>query len=88
MLGYLSILHGRYAGWLGNFGTAVCSILAFQGVIFAWYGVNFVLGAGLHSYGFGSGGVQYAAIYVGAELAFVIFAGRRYQSRFAHSPRT
>jgi hypothetical protein len=22
----------------------------------AWYGVNFVLGAGLHSYGFGGGG--------------------------------
>jgi cytochrome c-type biogenesis protein CcsB len=85
LLGYLSILHGRYAGWLGNFGTAVCSILAFQGVIFAWYGVNFVLGAGLHSYGFGSGGVQYAAIYVGIELAFVIFASQRYRRRFTHS---
>ena len=22
----------------------------------AWYGVNFILGAGLHSYGFGGGG--------------------------------
>ena len=25
----------------------------------AWYGVNFVLGTGLHSYGFGQGGVEY-----------------------------
>ena len=24
----------------------------------AWYGVNFVLGVGLHSYGFGEGGGQ------------------------------
>ena len=83
LLGYLSILHGRYAGWLGHFGTAACSILAFQGVIFAWYGVNFVLGAGLHSYGFGSGGVQYAAAYILSEVAFVGFATHRYRARFS-----
>lgn len=80
LLGYLAILHGRYAGWLGYFGIAACSILAFQGVLMAWYGVNYVLGAGLHSYGFGTGGVKYVACYVLAEVAFVLFATLRYKN--------
>ncbi len=74
LLGYLAILHGRYAGWLRKFGVAACSIIAFQGVVMAWYGVNYVLGAGLHSYGFGNGGVQYVAIYVAIELSYVGWA--------------
>jgi cytochrome c-type biogenesis protein CcsB len=84
LLGYLSILHGRYAGWLGHFGTAAASVLAFQGVLMAWYGVNFVLGAGLHSYGFGNGGVLYVACFSLAEVLLVGFAvmrHRQYQSR-------
>ena len=32
--------------------AAIC----FSLVIVAWYGVNFVLGSGLHNYGFGGGG--------------------------------
>lgn len=79
LLGYLAILHGRYAGWLGYFGIAACSILAFQGVLMAWYGVNYVLGAGLHSYGFGTGGVKYVACYVAAECLFVAYASVRYR---------
>ena len=37
-------------GLLRDFGTAVGSVLGFLGVLWAWYGVNFVLGVGLHSY--------------------------------------
>lgn len=74
LLGYLAILHGRYAGWLRKFGIAAWSVIAFQGVLMAWYGVNFVLGAGLHSYGFGTGGKMYVGIYVACELAFVLWA--------------
>ncbi len=74
LLGYLFILHGRIAGRWGGFGLAVGSVLAFQSVIMAWYGVNFVLGVGLHSYGFGSGGFGWAVSFVIFELAFVAFA--------------
>ena len=74
LLGYLAILHGRHAGWLRKFGIAAWSIIAFQGVLMAWYGVNFVLGAGLHSYGFGTGGRSYVGIYVLCEIAFVLWA--------------
>src|SRR5260370_37802914 len=46
----------------------------------AWYGVNFVLGKGLHSYGFGIGGETYVAIGVVLDLLFVGFAIWRYRS--------
>ncbi|GAB4244652.1 MAG: hypothetical protein OHK005_09630 [Candidatus Methylacidiphilales bacterium] len=77
LLCYLMILHGRIAGWWGGFGLAIGSILAFQSIIMAWYGVNFVLGAGLHSYGFGTGGFPAVATYTALELAFCAWVGWR-----------
>jgi ABC-type transport system involved in cytochrome c biogenesis permease subunit len=87
LLAYLFVLHGRIAGKWGGFGMAVGAILCFQSVIMAWYGVNYVLGVGLHSYGFGSGGFGYALIFVLAELAFVAIAVvRRRKSSKLQSP--
>jgi len=74
LLGYLFLLHGRISGMWGGFGLAIGSVLAFQSVLMAWYGVNFVLGAGLHSYGFGSGGFPLVAAFVACELLFVLMA--------------
>lgn len=72
LLGYVAMLHARYIGWVGQFGFAAWTVLSFSLVVMAWYGVNFVLGAGLHSYGFSSGGqiwvfsgVALQALYVG-----------------------
>jgi cytochrome c-type biogenesis protein CcsB len=59
LLGYLAVLHARFIGWVGDLGLAALSVLCFSLVVMAWYGVNFVLGAGLHSYGFGGGGQTY-----------------------------
>jgi len=55
---YLIPLHGRFAGWVNTFGLAVASVVCYLSVVMAWYGVNFVLGVGLHSYGFTDGGYQ------------------------------
>ena len=74
LLGYLIVLHGRIASRWAGFGMAVGSVLAFQGVLMAWYGVNFVLGVGLHSYGFGTGGFGWALLFVAAEISFVSLA--------------
>ncbi len=74
LLGYLFLLHGRLSGLWGGFGLAIGAVIAFQSVLMAWYGVNFVLGAGLHSYGFGTGGFPLVATFVGLELALVIVA--------------
>jgi len=79
LLGYIAILHGRYAGWLRNFGLTAWSVLAFLLVMMAWYGVNFVLGVGLHSYGFSSGGFAEVAGFVLLMFAWVGFATWRYK---------
>ena len=63
-----------------SFGLVAASVACFLSVIMAWYGVNFVLGVGLHSYGFVEGGSQgIMSIIIGAVLAIPV-AGwwRRY----------
>jgi len=83
LLGYLFLLHGRISGLWGGFGLAVGSVMAFMSVLMAWYGVNFVLGAGLHSYGFGTGGFPLVATFVACEMLFVTIAFLRRNSQTA-----
>jgi len=80
LLCYILTLHGRLAGWWTQFGLVVASVVCFLAVMMAWYGVNFVLGKGLHSYGFGIGGETYVVSGVVADLLFVGFAIWRYRS--------
>jgi cytochrome c-type biogenesis protein CcsB len=72
LLCYLVILHGRYAGWVAQFSFSVWTVASFLSVIMAWYGVNFVLGVGLHSYGFSSGGRGWVAAFVGLQMLYVL----------------
>ncbi len=85
LLGYLAVLHGRMVGWFKDFAMAVGSILGFLLVLMAWYGVNFVLGTGLHSYGFGSGGYAYVGGFVAFEILVIVLALVRY--RVARAPK-
>ncbi len=80
LLCYILTLHGRLAGWWTQFGLVVASVVCFLAVLMAWYGVNFVLGKGLHSYGFGIGGENYVGGFVIADLLFVGFAIWRYRT--------
>ncbi len=77
---YLAIVHARFAGWLHNFGLAVASIAAFLSVVMTYYGVNFVLAAGLHSYGRSEGGIVYAILFCLFELLVITGAFLRYRS--------
>jgi cytochrome c-type biogenesis protein CcsB len=89
LLGYLAILHGRFVGWIKDFGLAVGSILGYLLVLMAWYGVNFVLGTGLHSYGFGSGGYTYVGAFVAFEVGVIAAATLRRRAemqRQTHAP--
>ncbi len=72
LLCYIAILHGRLTNWVKPFGFAVLSVLSFLSVLMAWYGVNFILGVGLHSYGFSTGGAAYVA---GFTLLIFIYVG-------------
>lgn len=68
---YLLWIHAYRFGKIHRFGLAVGSILGFLAISFTWYGVNYILGTGLHSYGFGSGGTFYYYSYIFIELLFL-----------------
>ncbi len=80
LLCYIVALHGRIAGWWSHFGLAMASCVCFVSIVFAWYGVNFVLGKGLHSYGFGIGGEAYVGGFLIADSLFLTFAAWRHLS--------
>jgi ABC-type transport system involved in cytochrome c biogenesis permease subunit len=80
LLAYLAILHGRFLGWIRDFGLAVGALVGGLTVLMAWYGVNFILGTGLHSYGFGSGGYAYVGGFVAFEVLVILGAFLRLRS--------
>jgi cytochrome c-type biogenesis protein CcsB len=74
LLGYVAVLHGRLVGMIRDFGMIASGVGAFSLVIMSWYGVNFVLGAGLHTYGFGAGGVEYVSGFVLFHILLIAYA--------------
>ncbi|HUG54838.1 MAG TPA: cytochrome c biogenesis protein CcsA [Vicinamibacteria bacterium] len=74
LLTYLAVLHGRFLGWIRDFGLAVGALVGGLTVLMAWYGVNFILGTGLHSYGFGTGGYAYVGGFVAFEVLVIVAA--------------
>lgn len=86
LLVYIFILHGRFAGWFGNFGLALFSVAGATSILMAWYGVNFVLGTGLHTYGQGAGGLAWVLVFVGLNWLFAIAAWLRYRIEIATTP--
>jgi ABC-type transport system involved in cytochrome c biogenesis permease subunit len=80
---YVIPLHARYVGWVKDFGLAVSAVLCFAAIMMSWYGVNFVLGAGLHSYGFGGGGPWWVAWVALLNLIFLLVCCIRYTGRVA-----
>jgi cytochrome c-type biogenesis protein CcsB len=80
VLAYLAVLHSRTAGWLNAFGVAFWCAISFLTVLMAWYGVNFVLGAGLHSYGFGSSsGLLYVFGFVLTDVFMILWLAKRFK---------
>jgi ABC-type transport system involved in cytochrome c biogenesis permease subunit len=71
---YLIPLHARYVGWVKDIGLSICAVVCFASVVMAWYGVNYVLGAGLHSYGFGGGGQAWIYFAGLANICLVLHA--------------
>ncbi len=74
-LAFMVLAHGILA-------TALKSILAFWSIIMTYVGVNYVLGTGLHSYGFGSGAVvRHVLESAACDLAFVFLCCGIYWAR-------
>jgi len=78
---YFALLHARYVKWIQDFGLAVSAIVGFLAIVWTFYGVNYVMASGLHSYGFGSGGERWVAIWAIAEIIFIAIC-------FSHKERS
>jgi ABC-type transport system involved in cytochrome c biogenesis permease subunit len=78
LLAYLLLLHARHCGWSGDFGMAVTAVFGFTAILFTWYGVNFLLGSGMHSYGSGAGGIWPVVAAVVCEWLFLAAAAGRF----------
>jgi cytochrome c-type biogenesis protein CcsB len=72
-LGYMVVVHLRFAKKINDLVLALSAVLGFLLVLMTWYGVNFILGRGLHSYGFGAGGVHWIVYYLIFEVVFFGF---------------
>ncbi len=68
---YMIFIHAHRFNKVKNFGLCVGSVIGLLAISFTWYGVNYILGTGLHSYGFGSGGEIYYYFFLIAELIFL-----------------
>jgi cytochrome c biogenesis factor len=77
---YFAMLHARYIGWLRDVGMAAAAIFGFLAIIWTFYGVNYVMATGLHSYGFGSGGEKWVARWAAFELVFLTVCKLKYNS--------
>ncbi|MGQ9762701.1 MAG: cytochrome c biogenesis protein CcsA [Thermogutta sp.] len=80
ILVYMALLHGRYIGWVNTFGLAAGSVFGMISVVWAWYGTNYLMPAGLHAYaGESSGGGLYVVGAFTANLFLVALAWVRYR---------
>jgi ABC-type transport system involved in cytochrome c biogenesis permease subunit len=78
---YLIWVHAYRFNKIGYFGLAIGAVVGALAISFTWYGVNYILGTGLHSYGFGSGGEIYYYTFVTAELLLISYALYCYKRR-------
>lgn len=68
------------------------AVLGFVVIVWTFYGVNYVMATGLHSYGFGSGGEVWEGLWAVAEIVFLIVCRWRHAStpratRASEAPR-
>jgi cytochrome c-type biogenesis protein CcsB len=71
LLCYLATMHARFVGVLKPFGHSFAALISFQILILTYYGVNFLFGKGLHTYGFGSGDWFWLSLFFGVEAIFL-----------------
>jgi ABC-type transport system involved in cytochrome c biogenesis permease subunit len=76
---YLLFVHAYTFNYIRDFGLAIGSVAGLMAISFTWYGVNYVLGTGLHSYGFGSGGEWWYFLYIASECLLIAWSIQRHK---------
>lgn len=82
---YLVFIHLYRFKKIAYRGLAIGSILGLHAIVFTWYGVNYLLGSGLHSYGFGAGGQEVYFLFLVADALFMVAALKNISGREASS---
>lgn len=69
---YMAIIHGKYTSWIPNRRFLPFVAGAFMSVMMAWFGVNYILATGLHSYGFSEGGAIFLGSFFFLQTLFLV----------------
>lgn len=72
LLVYMAILHGKYTSWIPPHRFVALVAGAFMSVMMAWFGVNYILASGLHSYGFSEGGAIFLGSFFALQIAILL----------------
>ncbi|MBT7766030.1 MAG: cytochrome c biogenesis protein CcsA [Bdellovibrionales bacterium] len=68
---YMAILHGKYTNWIPPKRFISLTAGAFMSVMMAWFGVNYILASGLHSYGFSQGGAIFLFSFFAVQILLI-----------------
>ena len=74
---YSIILHARYMGYMKPNAFVAAQAGAFLTVMMAWFGVNYILATGLHSYGFSQNGAIFLFTFFAVQLGILGVFGWR-----------
>jgi len=78
---YITLLHGRYTNWLNPKRFIMSVAGGFMTVMMAWFGVNYILATGLHSYGFSEGGAIFLGSFFLVQSLFLIITGFKFGAK-------
>lgn len=76
LLFYMVIVHGKYSSWINTHRFIILSAAGFMTVMMAWFGVNYILASGLHSYGFSEGGAIFLGTFFLVQTVFLIICAK------------
>ncbi len=78
---YMAILHGRYTSWIPNHRFIPLVAGAFMSIMMAWFGVNYILASGLHSYGFSEGGALFLGSFFLVQTTIILITNINFKER-------
>ncbi len=74
---YMAILHGKGTSWITDNIFSHLVSLAFLSVMMAWFGVNYILASGLHSYGFSQGGAVFLGSFFAIQILILVLTYKK-----------
>lgn len=74
---YMAILHGKNTNWISKKKFIPLVAGAFMSVMMAWFGVNYILATGLHSYGFSQGGALFLGTFFVIQILLLLFSRKQ-----------